>query len=409
MTNGNTMDLRPEMSIGERIAVARRYAGLTQEALADRADVNVDTIRKLEQGLRQSARITTVTKLAHALDVETTALLLGVAETEEREDPHLLAIRRALLPVDDFLPSADDPDEDAPPDLAALRQSVEDAWASYHHGDLATLGEILPRLLTETRVAVREHTNGAAMQAHAILAKASQLGAHTMVQHGHEDLALLSLDKARMAAQQTDDPLLPAMMTNSVAWIFLRTGRLDDSERVAVAVADSIEPKFRTSPPNHVAVYGGLLLSAMTAAARARRFDAARELLTVAKAAAQRIGDSTDRWTTVFGPTSVSMQAVQLETAAGEWGPAIDAARQVPMTGSTPDSWKARFFLDVAHAQVETYRDSEAMDTLRTVRRIAPEWLRRHGLAKAIIRDLRGRPNPPRGVFALADFVGIAH
>lgn len=199
------------------------------------------------------------------------------------------------------------------------------------------------------------------------------------------------------------------MMGNSVSWIFLRTGRPDDSQRVALATADSIEPTFQNSPPVQVAAYGGLLLSAMTAAARHERYDTARDLLTVARAAAERMGDSTDRWTTVFGPTAVAMQAVSVETAAGEWGRGLDAARRVPMTGRTPTSWTVRFLLDVAHAQVETCRDAAAMDTLRTVRRLAPEWMRRHGLARAMVRDLLLRPRRPRGAVTMADFLGVAH
>jgi len=54
------MGLRPDMTIGDRLKVARRHAGQTQEQLAEHSGVNVDTIRKLEQGQRQSARVSTM-------------------------------------------------------------------------------------------------------------------------------------------------------------------------------------------------------------------------------------------------------------------------------------------------------------------------------------------------------------
>jgi hypothetical protein len=230
-----------------------------------------------------------------------------------------------------------------------------------------------------------------------------------MVQNQMEELALLGLDQALAAARPSGDPLLPAMITNSVVWVFLRTGRLDDSERVAIAASDDIEPTFRKSPPHHVAVYGGLLLSAATAAARRKRFDISRDLIGVAQAAALRIGeDSTDRWTTVFGPTSVAMQAVSVEAAAGDWPRALQLAAHVPLAGQIPTSWKVRFLLDVAHAQTETRRDSAAVDTLRTVRRLAPGWMQRHGLATAVVRELLARNHRPAGVTTLADFLGVA-
>jgi len=403
------MDLRPDMSAGDRLKVARRAAGLTQEQLAERADVNVDTIRKLEQNQRQSMRVSTASALARVMGIETTALLLGTPAEETRSDPQLQLIRQAMAPAGHFTPAGDIEEEDAAPALGALRRSVEDAWTLYHAGEFASLASILPTLITEAQVAAREHANGSTADAHAALAKVLQLGAHTMVQNQMEDLALLGLDRALTAAQRSGDPLLPAMITNSVAWVFLRTGRLADSERVAVATADGIEPAFRSSPPHHVAVYGGLLLSAATAAARHERYDTARDLLNVAQAAALRVGeDSTDRWTTVFGPTAVAMQAVQVEAAAGEWPRMLQLAQRVPLSGKTPVSWKVRFLLDVAHAQAETRRDSDAIETLRDVRRLAPGWMQRHGLATAVVRELLARRHRPAGVVTLADFLGIA-
>jgi transcriptional regulator with XRE-family HTH domain len=406
------MDLHPDMSVGDRLKVARRAAGLTQEQLAERAAVNVDTIRKLEQNTRHSMRVSTANSLANVIGIETSTLLLG--ERQEQEDAQeaadLRRLREVLAPSFDFAPAVDIPGADAPPDLPALRDAVGDAWSQYHAGQFAALLTTLPQLITEARVASRENSSDSAAPAHAVLAKALQLGAHTAVQNRMEDLALLGLDRAGSAAQQSDHPLLPAMTMNSVAWIFLRTGRLADSEQIAVAAADQIEPGFRRSPADQVAVYGGLLLSAATAAARDSRADTGRELIRVAGAAAQRVGeDSTDRMVSVFGPTSVAMQAVSLETTAGEWDQALSVARRVPMTGRVPVSWKARFLLDVAHAQAETYRDADAVETLRSARTLAPAWTRRAGLAKAITRDLMARRHRPRGVTALADFLGVAH
>ncbi|GAA0954859.1 helix-turn-helix domain-containing protein [Nonomuraea longicatena] len=368
MRDNDTMELRPDMTIGERLKVARRSIdGLTQEILAERSGVNLDTICKLEQNQRQSARISTINSLARALDLDTPALLLGVVSEGSSKDPRVLAIRRALVPVTDFASSAETDSEDAPPDVTALRRSVSDAWTTYHEGDMSTLGEVLPGLLTEARTAVHEHRNGTALRAQGVLSKTMQLGAHVMARSGMEDLALLGLDRAQQAARESNDPLLPAMIANSVSWIFMRTGRLDDSEHVALATADGIEPKFRTSTPNEIAVYGGLLLSGMTAAARNERFDTARDLLNVARAAAHRTGeDSNNRWTSVFGPTAVAMQAVAVESAAGEWGAALQLAQHIPLTGQVPDSWKSWFLLDVAHAQMRTYRDSSSVETLRT-------------------------------------------
>ena len=62
-------------TIGAHLRQARNERGLTQEELAERAGVSRDIIAKLEQGTRESARITTLTKLANALGITVSALL----------------------------------------------------------------------------------------------------------------------------------------------------------------------------------------------------------------------------------------------------------------------------------------------------------------------------------------------
>ncbi len=62
-------------SIGERIRQLRteRMPRLTQRELAEKSGISVDLISKLEQGTKQSALLTTLTKIARALDVDVSA------------------------------------------------------------------------------------------------------------------------------------------------------------------------------------------------------------------------------------------------------------------------------------------------------------------------------------------------
>jgi transcriptional regulator with XRE-family HTH domain len=70
-------------TIGQRIYELRtsRAPKLTQHHLAERARVSVDVIQKLEQGRKTSARITTLTSIAHALGTDLAAIL-----TEDSEE-----------------------------------------------------------------------------------------------------------------------------------------------------------------------------------------------------------------------------------------------------------------------------------------------------------------------------------
>lgn len=59
--------MRGVMADGDKIRMARIRQGLTQEQLAARADLDVKTVRKAEQGKRLDAG--TLAQLAHALEV----------------------------------------------------------------------------------------------------------------------------------------------------------------------------------------------------------------------------------------------------------------------------------------------------------------------------------------------------
>jgi transcriptional regulator with XRE-family HTH domain len=70
-------------TIGYQLRRLRRLRGLTQEELDDRANLSRDLVAKLEQGRRQTARITSLIRLARALDVELSALVARPAPVLE--------------------------------------------------------------------------------------------------------------------------------------------------------------------------------------------------------------------------------------------------------------------------------------------------------------------------------------
>jgi transcriptional regulator with XRE-family HTH domain len=82
-------------TIGYQLRRLRRLRGLTQEELADRANVSRDLVGKLEQGRRQTARIASLVSLACALDVELSALVTRATPVSET-----IARRSDLQPGD---------------------------------------------------------------------------------------------------------------------------------------------------------------------------------------------------------------------------------------------------------------------------------------------------------------------
>ncbi len=64
-------------AFGERVAALRQKRGLTQDDLANKTGLSVDTIGAVEQG-RRWARLTTLHKLAKGLGVSTDELFKGL-------------------------------------------------------------------------------------------------------------------------------------------------------------------------------------------------------------------------------------------------------------------------------------------------------------------------------------------
>ncbi|MFE7664516.1 helix-turn-helix domain-containing protein [Streptomyces celluloflavus] len=385
------MELHEEPGIGDRIARLRTRRKLTQEGLAEQAGLCVDVVRKLEQGVRRTARLATLNALAKALDVEPSVLVGQPATFEIRSDgerPSVLALRQAISPVSDLL--GDEPDPEDPPGIAALRASLRSTERIRRDGRMGEIGALLPQLIRDAKAVALASTGDEAAAAHSVLAEAYQVAATTLAALGKEDAAFTALERSMEAAGKSDDAHLETVGFSSLAWVLTKQGRLADAERVALNAAERIEPGFR-SPPVELALWGVLLLRAATAAVRLERQDAVRELLTMASAAAARIGTDRLDYATPFGPANVGVAKVNFLVEMEQSAEALRTARTVPELQALPPTWRARFHIDRALAFADLHKDDGALEALLTAERTAPEWMRYHSTSRRLVADLRNR------------------
>jgi transcriptional regulator with XRE-family HTH domain len=378
-----------DITIGSRLRAARRERGLTQERLAERSGVSVELVSALERGKRETARITSLTDLANALGV-TVSDLLGRRERLQQDNAEgVLAVRDTLLSVADLpgIDLADDSGEPTP--LPALEFAIRRGWDLYWDGRLAGLASMLPGLIGEARITRRE----GGPRASGPLAQAYQLAADLMIHAGHDDLAMLAAERALTAAANGGDELQHATLAGTVSWVLLHQGRTADAERVAAAAAGLAEPRTRDISPEHVTVYGSLLLSAAAPAATASRGSDVETYIGLARSAAARWEkDRHDYWTS-FGPTQVAMQDTYTSAVLGRPGRALRAAREVRRENLLPISWGAHH-LDRAQALAMNGKpgsDGKAAQALAVAHGVSPEWFRHQGLARSLTRELASR------------------
>lgn len=395
-----------DTTIGDRIRALRDFRDVTQEQLADRAGCSVDTIRKLEQGRRQSASIAILRALARALDVELERLLGQPTVTSSAPpDGGLLELRDAIQDLG-AIPGVltDDLADDAPTPAAWMR-SVADATGLYWSGGYSELSGVLPLLLRDGRMVARATTGPELEQVWGRLALAYQLAASLATQAGHTAWAFEAVTKQLEAAERASDPLMSGMGVSTLSWVLLRQGRWEQAQKVAERKADALEPSFRKATAHQLAVYGNLLIAAATPAARRDQHDEAAELLNIAETAATRSGP-VRAYGSAFSVTDVRTQAVNIALAGQDPRPgdALELAARVHLEDITRPVHAASHRVDVAHAQYATGDCEGALGTLLEVEQQQPEWIRYQTLAAATVREMleaeRKRNTPLRGLAA---------
>lgn len=390
-----------QATIGDNVARLRRARPMTQEALAEAAEVSVETIRKLEQNERTSARMSTLNRLARALGVPTSALVGNAARSAAQGEPDhdelaLLDLRRTLTPARGLHGVLIGCPEMEPPTLHDVRDAVRTLDRMYHADDYATTLAGLPLLIVEARAAVDSVNGDAQAEALELLAQTYQLAGTTLIQLRAFDLAHRALTAALDAADAAANDIVGASAVTTMCWLLLRQGRFDETEALAISTADAIEPRFSRARPDQLAVWGWLLLRAAAAAVRDNRDDDAEGMLDGAAAAAVRVGDHAPTEVLSPGPatigafcrTTVEWKRVESAVIAGHPDRALTLARQAPPSDRPTSNNRNRHLLDVAAAYAQTGAYGDATAVLMGLRDTAPAWLRHQRYARDVVSSI---------------------
>lgn len=379
--------------IGARIRELRGRI-LTQQQLADAAGVSVALIRKLEQGSRSHASIGKLALIASALDVEL-GELLGERTAVPSVDPQegVVALRRALTPADALL---DELDDDASASLDEAQKAVDYAWGAYWGGRYDHLATILPQSLTQTRATVHAASVDDKASAYDLLTRIYWVAGCTLVHLGHTDLAWQAIGLSTQAAQSSNDELLAATVTGSVAWQLLVQGRYDESHRIAMKTAASIEPHGDVAP-QHLSAYGSLVLQGATAAGRGFRVSEALHLVDESREVSDRMGEDRRDYETAFGPSQVAMQSVDVRVVTEDYTAAMDAAKAMPNSGQAlPLASRCRHLTDRSLALARLGRPDEALAGLLTAESMGKDWIKHQTLPRRIVGELLERDRQSR-------------
>ncbi|MDT0307361.1 helix-turn-helix transcriptional regulator [Streptomyces sp. DSM 44917] len=399
---------------GDRLRDFRQRLGLTQEALAERAQLSVGVVKKLERG--GQARIETYHALARALRIRTSQLFEPAGPPQDlHADDHaidLMPLRQAVSPPLSVTGTLLREDGE-PPNLPHLAGAARALSAAYARDDYGRVAAVLPELVRSAHVAVLHFDDGPpGEEALRIRADVSQMAGRYLTQVRAYDLAHMALADAVRDAARAGDRMRAALAVSAQGWTLLRQGRLDEAERITLAAAEAVEPRISRAAPAELGIWGRLLRRASSAAARNNRPEEAGEYLTLARTAATALRGKTSEhlygWNH-FNAMRVSLQAIENHMVGGRPERALALTARLPANAASPSTNWRRHRLTVAQAHSRTRAGEESFRILSELKGEAPEWLKHQRLAGDIFREARGqRKRPLTGEQrALGDFLGV--
>ncbi|WP_327702211.1 helix-turn-helix domain-containing protein [Streptomyces decoyicus] len=386
--------------LADNVKKYRRTAGLSQEGLAEAADLSLSTVRKVEQGGHVS--MDTLAALAGALEVSTSDLFASeapesvVGVQDEANRRYLAELRRALMPPIGLAAPLLEPGAVEVPSV--IRQGVQDSHALYQADRYGAVAKRLPSLLRSSEAAVsafegEEQRLAMIARAHSLL-----LTGKYLTQVRQYDMAYYALAEAIRLARETGQNQLAATGVVGLCWLLLRQDRFDESEQLAAQTAAEIEPRMSQASPAQLAVWGELWLRVAAAARRNNRPDVAkhaRRMAATAGGALEREHTEFPTHWSAFGPVTAEAKAVEDLALLGDARGVLRRADEGPLSVKairnfgrlSTNNW-GRHRLDVSRAHTLLRSHQDAMDELVNLRETADVWLTHQPLARRVMMDI---------------------
>lgn len=406
------------VQFGRRVAYWRGRRRITQETFAALMGKSRRWVEDLEGGRRQAdPQLSVVQLTARRLGITVEQLLddeaVGVLEPAEVD-----ALRAALQRHDVITGRCDDGNDPLP--VARLWRTLHHARSGFQAGHFAQLGSAIPSLLVETTRAAALLRDDEQRDAFRVLSLSLELAEAALIKWGATELAVLAGHRAVAAAERAEDPVIMASAARHLADAMTNHGQAADAAAFAVTAAQRLQSDLVQAGPDGFSVLGMLWLKAAMATAAAAETDeqqAARYARAVpdhlgeADEQARRLGRDDNRLWTAFGPTNVQLYQVAAHVQLSEGADAVAVAAGIPTAARAglPAERRAHLLTDLALGQTQAGQRTEAVDTLLTAERLAPEEVQRRPRTRALVDDLRllGVGSAEGRLRALADRCGL--
>ncbi|HUY52891.1 MAG TPA: hypothetical protein VMV92_45530 [Streptosporangiaceae bacterium] len=259
------------------------------------------------------------------------------------------------------------------------------------------LGERLPGVLDE--LTVRAHEDGGP-RVFRLLNRSYAIAGSLARRMGYNDLGMLAIERAAMAAERADDPNLPALVSLSRALMLITHGIYGPALKIAASMLGTAE-----APE----IDGALHLRCAVSAARAGDTAAAWEHWGTARELAPTVGLD-DPYALAFNLANVEVHGVAVAVELGDYDEALRRGSDLVLPPTLLTERHAHHGIDLARAYAATGHWKKALDRLLAAERAAPLMVRYHPSSRDTVASLLSSVRvPSEGLTGLARRMGLRH
>ena len=369
-------------AIGERIASYRRRRGLSQTVVAGLIGRSESWLSQVERGKRTVDSLSVLLELSRVLDVSVDALVgTPVAPIDALPHPETTALRYVKTALHQHTALTG---MSTPSDPAEVTMGVAGMNTAYQGADYEQVLDTMPAL-----IALLEQLP---LDASTLAVEGWVVCAKTLTKLGEDDLARMTAERAAAAAR-AGTARARGLAARQLVDNLQRRGDPDTAQSLALDTVEALAHDPQCNTPDVLSLRGSLLLlAAVIAAKRTRRFEALQLLDQAEQLAAQLGVDANHAWT-AFGPTNVKIHAVSIAAALGDAAEALRVAETIDTDQLPPllASRRAQLHVDLAWAYCTLRRDSDAILALLEVENVAPGLIRHHHACRYTLNELLNR------------------
>ncbi|MFI9624520.1 helix-turn-helix domain-containing protein [Streptomyces sp. NPDC052042] len=400
------------MAFGQRMQILRTKRGLSRPVAAGLLGMSPSWVKQVERGEIGMPKLPIVLRIAELLRVRDLSDLTGdqSAPVELFTGPghsRLPAVRDAVNAL------TLNTDQAAPP-TEHLAARLAKAWTARHEAPnhREVLGELLPGLIRDAQLAVRQTDSASARRAaQAVLSEVYSLAQFFIAYQPDPALLWRVAERGMVAAQESEDPHAIGVAAWLAAQAHRDTGpsHFDAADSMTLEALAYME-RFLSEADDRVrALAGALQFEAAYTAARRGENGAAWGWWDKAKATSKKLPPSYYHPVTSFSRAIMGAHAVTVAVELRAGGESVRQAVAADATAIPSRPRLARHRIEEARAYHLDGQSETAIATLERAHEAAPETIRYNGYARRIVLEETESKHPARRQRAavLADQLGL--